>query len=465
MGVDRTAKQVQQRAFWTSWSKDVRQFVRACPDCACYLRGKAPRQGYLQSAPVGEPWERISIDICGEFPTSRSGNRYILTVLDLFSRWAESFPIRNHEASTVARVLSEQVFSRFGIPKQILSDRGAEFESALMRELCHALGIDKLRTTSYKPSTNGAVERFHRTLNAMLAKTVEPNQRDWDERVQSVMAAYRASPHSSTGFSPNFLLLGRECRAPLDLIVGPPPGEDHHWESTNDFVLRQQVIKRQAYQVAREQMGVVADRSKDAYDMRVRPTDIGVGSWVYYYCPKRFRGRNIKWEKFYSGPFLVEKVLGPVNFLIRKSPRAKGMVVHVDKLKICHGAHPQSWLTDPVDETETLPKVVSNPPMSSRRDNPRFRTDYLLPRVTGIPLADLPRVERPRRDVQRPARYLNSVYLAPGIDGEENLSDAGSQSSTRTLWFRTPFLVRSVHDAVERPMTFRSRTFRSRVRG
>ena len=176
MGSDRTAKQVQQRAFWTSWSKDTRQFVRACPDCACYLRSKAPRQGFMQAAPVGEPWERISIDICGEFPTSRSGNRYILTVLDLFSRWAESFPIRNHEASTVARVLSEQVFSRFGIPKQILSDRGAEFESTLMRELCQALGIDKLRTTSYKPSTNGAVERFHRTLNAMLAKTVEPNQ-------------------------------------------------------------------------------------------------------------------------------------------------------------------------------------------------------------------------------------------------------------------------------------------------
>src|SRR5207244_7486244 len=119
----------------------------------------------------------------------------------------------------------EQLFSRFGIPAQILSDKGGEFESTLFRELCTLLDIDKLRTSSYKPSTNANVERFHRTLNSMLVKTISTNQKDWDDRLPLVMAAYRASKHEATGFSPNFLLLGRETRATLDLVYGAPVSE------------------------------------------------------------------------------------------------------------------------------------------------------------------------------------------------------------------------------------------------
>ena len=118
----------------------------------------------MQVAPVGEPWERVAIDITGPHPVSKAGNRFILTVLDHFSKWTEAFPLRNHEAVTVARVLADQVFARFGIPRQLLSDRGAEFEGSLMKELCLALEIEKLRTTAYKPSTNGALERFHQDL-------------------------------------------------------------------------------------------------------------------------------------------------------------------------------------------------------------------------------------------------------------------------------------------------------------
>src|SRR5207253_5891685 len=117
---------------------------------------------------------------------------------------------------TVAKILVEQLFSRFGIPSQLLSDLGGEFEGHLMRELCKALEIEKLRTSSYRPSTNGGIERFHRTLNSMLAKVMEENQRTWDEHVPLVLAAYRASKHEATGFTPNYLLLGREVRLPLD---------------------------------------------------------------------------------------------------------------------------------------------------------------------------------------------------------------------------------------------------------
>ena len=103
-----------------------------------------------------------------------------------------------------------QVFSRFGAPHQILTDRGTEFESDLFQALLEWMEIDKLRTTVFKASTNGQVERFHRTLNSMLAKVVADNQRNSDTCVPYVMAAYRSTKHESTGFTPNQLFLGRD---------------------------------------------------------------------------------------------------------------------------------------------------------------------------------------------------------------------------------------------------------------
>jgi len=100
----------------------------------------------------------------------------------------------------VAKLLVEQVFCRFGTPVSVLSDRGKEVDGNIMRNICRMMEIDKLRTTSYKPSTN-QVERLHRTINSVLGKTVAENQRDWDIRLSFVMTAYRASRGESAGYT------------------------------------------------------------------------------------------------------------------------------------------------------------------------------------------------------------------------------------------------------------------------
>ena len=204
----------------------------------------------------------------------------------------------------------------------------------------------------------------------MLSKVIQEGQRDWDERLQSVMAAYRASLHDSTGLSPNFVLLGRESRAPLDLVIGPPEEGERVWGSVDDYVYHQQQVKRDAYALVREHMGCVAERSKNQYDLRARPVEIKVGDWVYVYSPRRYVGRNVKWQHFYSGPFLVTKQLGPVNFVVQRTARSLSQVVHVDKMKRCLGSTPVSWLFDPaasdsVSAPENAPwtEVVNEPPV------------------------------------------------------------------------------------------------------
>ena len=204
LGRSKTEAQISQRVYWPGWTSDVRTELKKCGPCAQYHIGKAPRQTQLHPFTGGEPFEVIAIDITGKHPKSSRGNEYILTVIDLFSKWAEAYPLRNHTAPVVAKTLMENFFARYGAPKRLVSDQGPEFESELFQELCRRMEIDKIRTSPYKPTTNGSVERFHKTLNSMLAKVVAVNQKDWDERLNAVMAAYRASKHNNTGYTPNF---------------------------------------------------------------------------------------------------------------------------------------------------------------------------------------------------------------------------------------------------------------------
>jgi transposase InsO family protein len=419
LGVRRTMGQLQLRAFWPGWQRDVKRFCQQCGECATYHRGVLKRQGHLQSFPVGEPLERLAIDLTGPHPMSSSGHVYILTAVDLFTKWAEAIPLRNKEAVTVARALVDVVISRLGIPLQILSDNGKEFDNSTMKEICRLLGIDKLRTTVYKASTNGAVERFHRTLNSMLGKVVSTNQRNWDEWLPSVIAAYRASRHDATGFSPNFMMFGREVYAPLDIMYGAPVGEEEHYESYDDFADRKVETMRKAYQLAREHLGYAANRSKKLYDMRVRPSRYQVGQWVYYYCPRKYTGRSPKWQRLYTGPFLIIKEMGPVNMRLQASPRARPFICHIDKLKPCLGTTPKAWV-EVLEDGHV--REAAEPVNLAENDVVRDMERLEESQREIFPLTEEPafndeqetslkqrRMERPRRNVERPQRYRDFV--------------------------------------------------------
>ena len=210
-GVDKTCEQLRQRAYWYGWKTTVKIELGCCTNCAQYFRGKPPRQAGLQPMVYEVPWGRVAINITGKHPRSRNGYEYILTVMDYCTKWAEAYPIRDHKSTTVTRVLLENCFTRLGIPEEIIGDQGREFEGELFIDLCRSFNINKLRTSPYRPWTNGMVERYHWTLNQMMGKVVSDTPRDWDLHMPAAAAAYRASKHVVTGFAPNFMMLGREA--------------------------------------------------------------------------------------------------------------------------------------------------------------------------------------------------------------------------------------------------------------
>ena len=140
------------------------------------------------------------------------------------------------------------------------------------------------------------------------------------------------------------MMFGRESRAPVDLLYGVPDEEAAYYESYDGYVDQKLRVYREAYRLAREHLGCRADRAKRGYDLRVRPARYKLGRWVFYYSPRRYVGRSPKWQRLYGGPFLITKVLGPVNVLLQSSRRAHGFVAHIDKLKPCYGETPRSWI-------------------------------------------------------------------------------------------------------------------------
>jgi len=411
-GIKKTALQVQRRAYWKTWRQDSARFVKRCSQCATYRRGLPPRLGYLQDMQVGSPMERAGIDLTGPWP--KSGNKiYILTFIDHFTKWADAVPIANKEAETVARALVTQIFSKIGVVLQLLSDCGREFDNALMAALCNLLGIHKLRTTPYKPSTNASVERLHRSMNAMIAKCVDDNQRNWTEVVPYVMSAYRSAVHESTGYSPNFLFYGRELYAPIDLLTQPAPDS----LTVEDYVDSVEKNTRYAHALARECLQTQTVRRKRLYDMKVNHTDFKTHDWVYYFYPRRRVGKSPKWQRLYTGPFLVTERLGPVNYVIQKSAKADPIIVHSDKLRLFDGDAPKSWLipghrTDcdqvhPLDVTnhDEMADDVSERnavlPMENLQDSTAEEVDVVDKQLT-----------RPRRDLRRPAWLKDYVSSA-----------------------------------------------------
>lgn len=140
--------------------------------------------------------------------------------MDYFTKFVEMVPLRNQEATTLARAVVEKICAVYGSPLRLLSDRGPSFESEIFQQMCKMLGVEKIRTTSSEPRTNGLIERYHRTMNAMIGKVVADNHRDWHELLPTIAAAYGASVHESTGYSPNYLVFGRENRMPVDIVYG-----------------------------------------------------------------------------------------------------------------------------------------------------------------------------------------------------------------------------------------------------
>ncbi|XP_013381256.1 uncharacterized protein LOC106152279 [Lingula anatina] len=265
-GVARTKLKIKEKFFWYHLSKDVTSFVLSCDVCnrnkrkGCY--GRVPMTEYQSSSPM----ERVHIDFMGPLPRTTQGNEHCLVMVDQFTKWVECVPLPSQKAEVTAKAAIDSFFSRFGYPLQIFSDQGRNFESTLFTALCRALHIHKARTTPYRPSANGQVERYNRTIMEAVRCFVGKQQHEWDRYIQQIAGALRSSVNRDTGFTPNMLMLGREVNTPAQLMfpIITSTAQDYG-EYVSKFILKTQ----QAHQIARDRLKTTTKRMKRDYDLKI----------------------------------------------------------------------------------------------------------------------------------------------------------------------------------------------------
>ena len=219
LAAKKTIDRITTSFHWPGITSDVTRFCRSCEICQ-----KTVPKGKVTKVPLGEmpimdvPFHRVAVDLIGPItPVSENGNRYILTIVDFATKYPEAVALPRIETERVAETLLD-VFSRVGFPTEILSDKGSQFTSDLMKEVCRLISLKQLFTTPYNPKCNGLCERMNGVLKSMLKKMCQEKPKDWDRYLSAVLFAYREVPQASTGFSPFELLYGRTVRGPMQVL-------------------------------------------------------------------------------------------------------------------------------------------------------------------------------------------------------------------------------------------------------
>ena len=228
-GVKATLKLLTQRYFWPDMQREIRSWVRECQHCQeakVHRHTKKPFESFDKPC---SRFEIVHIDIVGPLPPSRSRDqtytspeRYLLTCIDRATRWIEAIPLDKITASNVAAAFMEVWVSRFGVPLDVITDRGSQFEAELFLHLSEILGFRHIRTTAYHPQANGMVERLHRTLKTAIVARNE----EWLQSLPVVLLALRTIPNESN-LSPFNAVTGTQLLFPKIAIEPQSPSSQH----------------------------------------------------------------------------------------------------------------------------------------------------------------------------------------------------------------------------------------------
>ena len=336
MGITKTYDRLKRRFHWHSMRAEVRLHVMACPACEKHKRtGVRPKYPLVNYA-VGYPMDRAGMDLMGPFPLTARGNRYILVIGDHFTRWMEAYPVPDQQAETVARRFVLDYVSRLGTPLKLVSDQGRQFMSDVMKDVSRLLQIAQTRTTPYRPMANGLIERFNGTLLKMLKSYCFEHGPAWDEYLPLAMAAYRATVHPATGFTPNYLMYGREVNTAIDLATPLP---EQNFVTVTGYGQELEEALFRAYNSVRDSLGRAGERQKRAYDVKTKVEKYAPGDPVYCLNPLLTGKLSPTW----NGPFVVVAHKGGPLYLLQG--RKRTMIVHQDRMKSYRPSDLPSWAT------------------------------------------------------------------------------------------------------------------------
>ncbi len=309
-GRNKTLHKIKTRYFWPMMNKHIDNYVKSCIPCAQHNPRRQKTPGKLR--PIKPPegvWQLVAMDFHGPInPTSQRGNKYIISLTDILSKFVVTKAVKDNSAQTAVRFLKEDIISKFGTPRCILTDNGTHFTSSVTNELIKQIGATHLYSTPYHPETNGQVERYNSTMDAKIAALSNLRKTNWDDQLPFVTFNYNTSIHSSTKQIPFEMMYGRKPVLPLDhqdvnvtLDYDPEHSKklNEYLSSLNDQAKRNIILNQQRY--------------KQHYDMNRSDPLFQINDLVLV---KTLNIRH-KFDIRYEGPFRIIKEITPKTFIIQ----------------------------------------------------------------------------------------------------------------------------------------------------
>ncbi|GFO39480.1 Zinc finger protein [Plakobranchus ocellatus] len=259
---------------------------------------------------------------------SEAGHRFILTLVDYATRFAEAVPLRKIDTESVAEALVD-IYSRLGVPEEVLSDQGTQFISDCMKEVCRLLGIKQKTTTPYHPMCNGLVERFNATRKTCLRRLCSEQPRQWHRYINPLLFAYREVPQESTHFAPFELLYGRTVRGPMHILreLWTKEIEEPDVKSSYEYVLNLRERLDDTLKIAREELEKAQGRQKRYYNRTAKRRKFSVGEKVLVLLPTDSNKLLMHWK----GPFEIVATVGINDYRINMGGKEK--TFHANLLK------------------------------------------------------------------------------------------------------------------------------------
>ncbi|CAO2822820.1 unnamed protein product [Amaranthus hypochondriacus] len=303
------AKVLECGFFWPTLHKDAREFVKACDRCQrvgnLSQRNEMPLN-YILEIEIFDCW---GIDFQGPFPSSR-GNKYILVACDYVSKWVEAIATPTNDARVVSKFFKDNIFARFGIPRILISDNGTHFIESKFEALLKKYGVHHRFALPYHPQTSGQVEITNREIKAILEKTVARSRKDWSQKLNDALWAYRTAFKTPIGTTPYRLVFGKACHLPVQLehkALWAVKALNFDLKSAGEKRLLDlnelEEIRLNAYESSR----IYKEKTKVWHDKRIRRREFVVGDQVLVFNVrlKLFPG---KLRSRWSGPYTVTKV-------------------------------------------------------------------------------------------------------------------------------------------------------------
>ena len=363
---DRCLKQTRLRYFWPCMAKDIALYINRCLVCNSHKGTASAPQRVLQYPKPNQPWERVSMDTLGGLATTEKGNKYLLVVIDTFTRYCELIPISDKSAATVSLAFKIRIIDRYGCPKYLVTDNGGEFNNAMMDKLCELYRISHCNILPHHPASNGLAERLNRKIISHLTANINFQHDNWDDCMSDVQSSLNASYHKSIRETPHFALFGYDKVLPYEIWTAVRSTRYASDDPVGDRFRQTQLIHQRIASDLQRETDVFVDEA----NRRSRATPDLVGNLVML---RNFTRTN-KTEPRYIGPYRVLEHVTGHRYKLKHVHSGTVREDHADNVKLLH--YSDEFSADNSDNDDANPDNPATDhvslPSSSRADPPRY---------------------------------------------------------------------------------------------